>query len=213
MTTDIQYFAAHYVAFKDNLNEQEKGFLIKWIKENSDDEIKSLLITGDYKFQQESVDQFDEVFWVLNEASYATLAKMGIQGRIEDKGIVNIDKLLKYIRNVKTDQYMQGIKSANKNMLKFGGNALAVAAISALVITISYKVYKNYLSKAAKACKGRKGIEKQSCMNKFKRDAMKKQVADLSKGSQACVKTKDPAKCKAKIGKKIQSVKAKLGAL
>ena len=44
MITDIQYFAAHYVQFQENLNTDQKEEIIHWIKESSDDQIKSLLI-------------------------------------------------------------------------------------------------------------------------------------------------------------------------
>ncbi len=81
------------------------------------------------------------------------------------------------------------------------------------VIMLSKVVYKRFYSKAAKACNNKGGALKTSCMNKYKRDAMKKQVSDLAKGSTACSKTKDPAKCKQKIQTKIRRLKSKLGTL
>ena len=90
---------------------------------------------------------------------------------------------------------------------------LAAAAIAALVITASFKIYKRFLSKAARACNKFAGQSKTSCMNKYKRDALKAQVTELTKGKSKCSNTKDRAKCVQKIDKKIQGVKVKLGAL
>ena len=68
MLTDIQYFAAHYVAFKDNLEENDKVNAIEWIKSSSDDQIKSLLIKGNDTYCSESVKIFDKAFPMLIEA-------------------------------------------------------------------------------------------------------------------------------------------------
>ncbi len=210
MLNDIQYFATHYVAFKNNLGENDKGYLINWIKTSSDDQIKSLLIRGDYKFQQESVDLFDKTFNFLNEANVFP----GISGYLQKGsgdflGNINMSQLLGHIEKVKNQAHAAGKSGAMSNVT----TGLATAAIAALVITVAYKTYKRFLSKAAKACNNKGGALKTSCMNKYKRDAMKKQVSDLAKGSTACSKTKDPAKCKQKIQTKIRRLKSKLGTL
>ena len=75
------------------------------------------------------------------------------------------------------------------------------------------KIWKQYLSKAARECKGLVGLEKKSCMIKFKRQAVKKQLSAASSGKSKCAKTKDPVVCKRKLDGKIRKLKAKLGEL
>ena len=228
MITDIQYFAAHYVQFQENLKIDQKEEIIHWIKESSDDQIKSLLITGEYEFAQEAVDTFDGVFGVLNEANPipadAVAAKdMGITGVADIfgrkvTGFVDMDKLLSFIKGQQEIARAQGFSAGEVAGQKAGAitgaaGALAATAIAALVITVAYKAYKKYLSKAARACSGQKGVQKTSCMNKYKRDAKKKQISDLKMGIAGCVKTKYPEKCKAKIVKKMQKLQSQLGSL
>lgn len=98
--------------------------------------------------------------------------------------------------------------------LKMGATGgVAAAGVAALVITLAFKTYKRFLSKAARACKQFAFDAKTSCMNKYKRDALKAQVGELTKGKAKCSKSNNPTKCAEKINKKIHNVKAKLGAL
>jgi hypothetical protein len=176
MLTDIQYFAAHYVAFKNNLTEQDKSYLINWIKESSDDKIKSLLIRGDYEYHQEDVEIFNEAFDFLSEY----------------------------------DSWKRGYDIGHK----FGvADTMAVGVAVAAAVTLGYKVYKRFLSKAAKSCSGFSGDQKTNCMAKYKKQAMQQHITSMTKSLSSCSKTKDPGKCKSKIGTKIKRVKAKLGTL
>jgi len=222
MLTDIKYFAAHYIAFKDNLTEGEKGSLIKWIKVAPDDQIKSLLIRGDYKFHQEAVEQFDKVFWVLTEiepvgVAVKSAADFGFRGIGDAKGFigtVDMQQLGHQIDGLARKNVEHGYKAGKTAGQKLGlVHGLATAAVAALIITVSYRFYKRFLSKAARACKGKKFAEKTSCMNKYRRGAMKGQMLQLQNGVKICSKTKNPAKCKNKIVKKIKGLKVKLGTL
>ena len=98
--------------------------------------------------------------------------------------------------------------------LKMGATGgVAAAGVAALVITASYTIYKRFLSKAARGCSKFGGQAKTSCMIKYKRDALKAQIAKLNGGKAKCANTKDRAKCVQKLDKKVQSVRAKLGTL
>jgi len=87
---------------------------------------------------------------------------------------------------------------------------IGVLALAALLAYGAYRTYKRFFSKAATACKGKSGSEKTACMNKFKVTALNAQIKDLQAGSSACAKTKNPAKCKAVVAKKVAKLKAKV---
>jgi len=87
------------------------------------------------------------------------------------------------------------------------GQIVGGAAMAALVGYAAMKTYKNFFSKAAKSCAGQ--ADKKLCMNKFKKQAIMKQAADMQRGVGVCAKVKNPEKCKAGIGKKIAGLKAK----
>ena len=89
------------------------------------------------------------------------------------------------------------------------GQAVGGAAIAALALYASYKVYKRFFSKAAKACSGMSGADKTACMKKYKVGALNAQAKSLSSAGAKCSKSKDPAKCKAGIQKKVAGLKAK----
>ncbi|MGD2071934.1 MAG: hypothetical protein PVG65_00385 [Candidatus Thorarchaeota archaeon] len=87
---------------------------------------------------------------------------------------------------------------------------LGAAVLVSLAIFGSYKVYKRFFSKAAKACRGLSGKDKSACMKKHKRDARMNQIKDLKASASFCSKSKDPAKCKAGISKKVAKLQKKL---
>jgi hypothetical protein len=89
------------------------------------------------------------------------------------------------------------------------GMATGGAAAAALAIYAGYKIYKRFFSQAAKACGGQSGSAKTACMNKYKKQALMKQVAGIQSAAGACSKSKDPAKCKAAIATKVSALKAK----
>lgn len=89
------------------------------------------------------------------------------------------------------------------------GAIIAGAALAALAIFGAYKTYKRFFSKAAKACAGNKGPERKACIKKFKVQAVQAQISDLKAAVSKCEVTKDPGKCKATIGSKIQKLQTK----
>jgi hypothetical protein len=93
------------------------------------------------------------------------------------------------------------------------GMATGGAAAAALAIYAGYKIYKRFFSQAAKSCAGQSGAAKTACMNKFKKQAIMKQASAIQAASGTCAKSKDPAKCKAAVGKKVASLKAKAAAI
>lgn len=88
---------------------------------------------------------------------------------------------------------------------KAGAVALAAAAIYAGV-----KTYQRFMSQAARACGGQSGGAKTACMQKYKGNALKGQIAATQRGVSACAKAKDPAKCKASIAARVSKLQGKL---
>jgi len=169
-----------------------------------------------YILEKEDYKKLDVLVNILNEWDPVTDKEMGltriIGGEKGQQFLAHIDmnKLINYIddkvRSANVSGYNQGVTHG-------GVATLAAATIAALVTTVAYKTYKRFLSKAAKACNKYSGTEKTGCMNKFKRDATKRRIQDLTKGKQACKHTKAPSKCISKIDKKIGKLKASLGEL
>jgi hypothetical protein len=219
----LKTFAANYISMQENLSTADKITLLKFVKEATVDEVKSLLITGQYEVQQESVKQFDNKFGILFEFAPGELEDLGLRGTMGGikggirTGVVNMNKLLKYIQDKSKEAEwagkQQGIEIGRSDVMHQAGVGLAAVAVAALVLTVAHATYKRFLSKAARACKGLSGDNKTSCMNRYKREATKKQVSDLTLGIQGCSKTKNPLKCKQKIGNKINKLKAQLGTL
>ena len=88
---------------------------------------------------------------------------------------------------------------------------VGATVLAAAISIASYKIYKRFFSKAARSCKEKAGLAKTSCMNKYKKDATMKKIAFLQKGFGACVISKKPNVCKAKLQQKINKEKSKLG--
>jgi len=86
---------------------------------------------------------------------------------------------------------------------------IAAAALAALAIYGAYKTYKRFFSKAAKACSGKGGAERKTCIKGYKVQALKAQISDLQAAAGKCGASKDPGKCKASIGNKIQKLQSK----
>ncbi len=89
------------------------------------------------------------------------------------------------------------------------GLATGGAAAGALAIYAGAKIYKRFFSQAAKACGGQSGPAKTACMKKYKKQAIMKQASAIQSASGTCAKSKNPGKCKAAVGKKVASLKAK----
>jgi hypothetical protein len=112
------------------------------------------------------------------------------------------------------NSWQQGQDYGQDVGLKMGATGgIAAAGVAAIVITTAFKAYKRFLSKAARGCSKFAGQAKTSCMIKYKRDALKAQIAKLNGGKAKCANTKDRANCVQKLDKKVQSVRAKLGTL
>lgn len=94
-----------------------------------------------------------------------------------------------------------------------GAKYAAAGVIAAAAALASYKVYKRFFSQAAQACKGKSGSEKTSCMNAYKAKGLNASKSELRRGLSKCAKSKDAAKCKAAIQKKVLSLDAKIKGL
>ena len=143
------------------------------------------------------------------EARDDQVAFMLLSGEVKDK-LTEDDKNL-----VESDGAIleSGTFGYLGNVETGAAGGLAAAAVAAAATIASVKLYKRFLSKAAKACSGKSGLEKTSCMTKFKKQAQAAKVQALQSGIAKCSKSKDPTSCKAKLQGKINKEKAKMGAL
>jgi len=78
---------------------------------------------------------------------------------------------------------------------------------------MAFQLYKNYFTKAAKQCKDLPGKEKAICMLRAKALGKEAQLKALKAASAKCMKTKSPAKCKAKFNQKMSKVGGESGFL
>lgn len=174
-------------------------------------------------------EQFDMLYILLTEKwmdpnvyKSVTASQFGIKWRLLNLATIDIDKFNAMVSRIVKAQskraYKAGMIAGDVKTIKAGVSTgsfkgLATAMVAAAVITIAYQGYKRFLSKAARVCKHKKGYDKTSCMNRYRKDAMKKQLSDLEKGFISCNKTMEVYDCKDKIKAKIRKIKAKLGEL
>ena len=134
-----------------------------------------------------------------------------IGGSKAGKGVkVAGTKVASVLKNVANKSGASGAARAMKNNKSLTVGAIVTAAIIAYG---GIKTYKRFLSKAAKACSGQSGANKTSCMNKYKANALKAQVADLKNAISACDNSSNPQKCKLSVQSKIQKIQNKISSL
>jgi len=108
----------------------------------------------------------------------------------------------------------QELDNAKKYDISYGrykiATNVAIGALVAGIIALSWKIYKNRFSKAARACKGLKGWKKDECMEKFKNDALKARIAAIKSQMSKCSKSSNPEKCKRLLNAKISKLEAKI---
>jgi tetrahydromethanopterin S-methyltransferase subunit F len=179
-----------------------------------------------HMLEEEQLNILEEILsekW-MDPAIYGshTASQFGIKWRAFNLATVDMSKFNAMVSRIVKAQskraYKAGMIAGDAKAIKAGVSGssfkgLATAMVAAAVITIAYQGYKRFLSKAARACKHKKGDDKTSCMNRYRQDAMKKQVSDLEKGFISCNKTMEVYDCKDKIKAKIRKIKTKLGEL
>ena len=166
-------------------------------------------------------EQYDALYYILTEAWWDpkmygqnTASQFGVKWRVGNLASVNIDKFNQTVTKIVSTS----VKKAREAGLKQGTSSgtfkgLATAAVAAAIVTIAYQGYKRFLSKAGRACNNKSGAEKTSCINKYKRDALKRQLSDLKKGLPSCDKTMEVYACRDRVNRRIKKAKIKLGEL
>ena len=205
--SNLKEFAIFYVNEHDRLTKEEKSTFYKFIKEGTEDQVKYLLETG------KMTENLTELY------STKQINFLDVVKNTEFRGGDPIDSAFRYI-------YNQGHNAGRQQGWRWGydvgneigrsegvGLAVGTAAMIASILFVSYKLYTRFLSKATRSCKGKSGVEKTSCINKFRREAQKERVKYLEQSIKHCSKTKNPEKCKTKVNQKIRKQKAKLGEL
>ena len=91
---------------------------------------------------------------------------------------------------------------------KFAGHMtpLGIAFDILFIFDLGGMAYKRFFSKAAKACKGT--ADRKVCIRRYQVGAKQAQAKTLASKIGLCSKHKDPIKCKAKVNRKIASLKS-----
>lgn len=220
--------AANYCLYEMLFEKASKTWLskgVEWVKKKA----------GETKSGMEKAHQSAKAAQAKQAAAKAGSKAGGIKGKIAAKAADM--KAARNTMDVTKDLYKKkqaaaaNMKAAKKMAVKDpgalaraakqtagGGHAATgaslqqvagAAAIAAAAIYAGYKIYKRFFSQAAKACSGKSGAEKTVCMNNYKKQAIQKQISATQSAAAKCSKSKDPAKCKSAIAKKIASLKSK----
>ena len=149
--------------------------------------------------------------WV-KEADENELLYLLASGEVKDGATIEeVDHLLEYFGESGYSFRDKVEMFFARGLIPDSAKPWAIMGIAAIAAAAGMLAYRKKFSPAAKACASREGTDKKACVNKFKIDAQKAKIAVMTKGLAACGKTKDPAKCKAKLQAKIAKEKAKLG--
>ena len=79
------------------------------------------------------------------------------------------------------------------------------------IFDIGGMVYRRFFSKAAKACKG--AVDRRLCVLRYKVKAKEAQIKAMASKAGLCAKAKNPADCKSKLSRKLQSLKSDVAML
>lgn len=130
-----------------------------------------------------------------------------------------IEEYLTYLSEIPIEK-MAGVATVAKGAGKAvaGAGAMSFTPVLAAVsifsaFNMAFQLYKNYFTKAARRCKDLPGKEKAICMLRAKAQAKEAQLKALKQASAKCMKTKSPAKCKAKFNQKMSKVGGETGFL
>jgi hypothetical protein len=177
---DLKYFALTYINLQDNLTEQEKNKLAKFVVESTEDQIKFLLSKGCMTNKKSELNEVEGI----NVGGLKGATFLG-----SDSGFLNI--------------------TLGPNALTALAAVGGITA-AALLITAAAKVYNRFISVAGRKCQDYKGgISRELCLVTVKTEAVKKQMEQLSKVKSACSKSKDPKKCSSKIESRLAKLKLK----
>jgi len=120
------------------------------------------------------------------------------------------EKVTNFLDNNKMAQSASDAGKRAADFVRNNAKPLGATVIAAALLYGGYKTFKRFLSKAARACSNQSGAAKTACMEKFKANAIKAQIADLRKSLNSCKNANNPQKCQATIQAKIQKLQAKL---
>jgi len=245
----LKEFTYEYILLHDNLTSDEKLALGELVKDASEEQVKALLLCGEFKekleegesefvqelFEESGMGQLlSETEAVFSEVDVTKIGSALVKGGQVHPGKGIIAKLASKYASLRvptkdvaglkfstdtgawSSSYKQAVDAIQKASAAAkqpgvqAGAAVAAAVMATLVILLARKAYRAYLSKAARACITKTGPAKNECIRKFKIEAIKAEIAQLQQNKAACDYSKNPEKCKAKLDKRINKVKAKI---
>ena len=222
-TLDIKLFAMEYINLQDNLKYDDQMTMIDCVNDSDITEVKSFLFTGQMRSLEEGEAKYVDMLFeasnfsnmletitesVLHEtpAAIKALARHWAQHKAPDAMQMKFLGFTHVVKQGNTDElfkqhYEKALSALNK------GVPIAGAVLVALTLLAARKAYKGYLTKAARACKGKGGIEKNECIRQFKVKGLEQEIAILRSSISSCKSVKNPAKCEAKIEKRVNAKK------
>jgi len=151
-----------------------------------------------------------------------------ISEHLSDKDVLSLSLTGKHFTEGFFDDYMNNINTAIDRSEQITGNKLddrqktivkgsvigthlfMISAITGAAFYAGSKIYSRYLSKYARQCASKSFSEKTACMKDAKRKAIQAQINEIKKDSSKCSKSKNPAKCKEVIERKIHVLNIKM---
>lgn len=225
-----------YILLHDNLTSDEKLQVGEFVREASEEQVMSLLLTGECKenLEEGEAELVKQIFEAPNVSQILSkggeiaskASKIGVTGQAPSTGWVK--KLATMWANYRVEPsksigFGDFKVSAHSDYTSWKaaydqattaikhGAPVAALVMAALVSLVATKAYKAYLSKAARACKGQASSElKKACMRKYAINGLEMRVRALQNGIKACDSAKDPGKCKDAVNIKIAKAKIKL---
>ena len=195
---DLKLFSSYYVSCTD-LKESEIKIMLDYIYESPNSSVEKLL-NRVMAIEGATLDEgFLAALGISADWHIAAITKMG-----PGFWVKNLPGAFKSAWEV--GGIVGGKAGAVKAVTAVGAPPVAAAA---LIIYLSFQVYKHFIKKKGnELCSKFKGDQKKECVKKLKETANKLRIKDLQRAAGMCTRTKNPEKCRSKIGKKISALQA-----
>jgi hypothetical protein len=194
-SNDLKLFALFYIKEHDDLSDKDKIKFMNFVEGANDDEILSLLYTGQMPGDEiYRIREADGEAFRIEESSAVALATAGISAR---------------------SLYKTSKSDTPKEEKPWGATTitLGASAASSLALALAHKINKKTMKQLSGKCEKEKGMAKKACHNKIKKDSIRAEKVALNSMKIKCRKTKNPETCIKNIDKRIAELQKKIDAI